>query len=78
MFNGDNKTVEIAKNARNTIMNLAQRGARRVLALNLIDLSEAPGVQNVDRSGEFGKLISLLISEANTVLFHSFTTGCSR
>jgi len=65
MFNGENKTVMIAENARRAIANLAQQGARRVLALNLVDLSEAPGVQNADGGGEIGKWVSLLTSEAN-------------
>uniref|UniRef100_A0A914UK72 SGNH hydrolase-type esterase domain-containing protein n=1 Tax=Plectus sambesii TaxID=2011161 RepID=A0A914UK72_9BILA len=65
MFNGENKTTVIAENARRAVTNLALHGARKVLALNLVDLSEAPGVQNADGGGEIGKWISLLTSEAN-------------
>jgi hypothetical protein len=69
MFNGENKTVVIAENARRAIANLAQQGAHKILALNLIDLSEAPGVQNADGGGEIGKWVSLLTSEANMASF---------
>uniref|UniRef100_A0A914WB34 SGNH hydrolase-type esterase domain-containing protein n=1 Tax=Plectus sambesii TaxID=2011161 RepID=A0A914WB34_9BILA len=64
MFNGDNKTVEVTENAKNAVMRLAQRGARKMLALNLADLSKAPGVPNA----QAGQRMSTLVSEANTRL----------
>lgn len=63
MFNGENKTAEVTENAKKAVISLAQRGARKVLALNLADLSKAPGVP----SPQAGQFISALVSETNTV-----------
>jgi len=66
-FTGDNKTFDVAENARRALENMARQGARRVVALNLADLSQAPGVRSAEFSDELKMRIAMLVAEANMV-----------
>lgn len=63
MFDGENKTVEVTENAKNAVRSLLNKGAQKLIALNLVDLSNAPGIPDSQR-----RYIASLVVETNAVL----------